>query len=229
MPTARARLEWRNRVVAEYTSAATAARVVHLAIAWGAPREVVRLANRIVTDELDHAELSDEVRRGLGDDDSWSIDAGYLLRAPSPDGPLADFVDEVFPAFCLGETLAVPLFAAMRSRTRHPPAVQALTRILQDEAVHRRFGWEALDAALVVDPDGVRARVTMSWPVWERSFRTAYRDICQPGFMESPLSIEELEAGLLPLADYVSVYDLAMQAAILPRLAERGLGLLRPA
>jgi hypothetical protein len=69
----------------------------------------------------------------------------------------------------------------------------------------------------------------MSWPVWEGSFRTAYRDIYQPGFMESPLSIEELEAGLLPLADYVSVYDLAMQAAILPRLAERGLGLLRPA
>ncbi|MEZ4237604.1 MAG: hypothetical protein R3F59_15940 [Myxococcota bacterium] len=47
--------------------------------------------------------------------------------------------------FCLGETPAVPLFRAMQARAAHPAVAPVLRRILADEAVHRAFGWEALD------------------------------------------------------------------------------------
>ena len=77
-----------------------------------------------------------------------------LAPAPAPDGPLAALVDTILHAFCLGETFAVPLFAAMRPATTQPTAAAALQRILRDEATHRAFGWDTLDALLELDPAG---------------------------------------------------------------------------
>jgi hypothetical protein len=223
MPTARARLEWKHRAVAEYTSAATAARVLHLAIVCGLPRELLDVARRVIADELDHAELSDGVRQSLGDTSELEIEASNLLVGPATDGPLAALVDEVVPAFCLGESLAVPLFAAMREGTTHPLAAAALVRILQDEAVHRKFGWDVLDASLVLDPAGVRARVRAGLPSWITSFRMAYRDPVGAEGSQPPLTVEEVESGLIGLSRYAQVYDEAMGTVILPRFAARGI------
>ena len=67
--------------------------------------------------------------------------------------------------FCLGETVAVPLFRHLRERCTTPLAKEALDRILRDEVRHRDFGWDLLDW-LLVSPiaDQVVAWVTAALP-----------------------------------------------------------------
>ena len=219
-PSSRVHQEWRNRVLAEYTSAAITARVLHLCIVCGLDRPLLDTATRIVGDELDHARLSDEARIALGDtDEPLGMDVGRLQPPVSPDGPLADLLDHVLTSFCLGETFAVPLFAAMRVEASHPAIEPVLTRVLQDEAVHRRFGWDALDALLEIDPDGVRARARQTLPGALTNYRRAYHDLPDgPG-----LTDDERAAGLLPLPIYRQVFRTTLDEVITPRLTARGI------
>ena len=220
MPTPRARLEWARRVQAEYRSAATTARVLHWMIQCGLPRPLLDKAQRIVADELDHAELSHGCLVALGGDaQAVDLDVAELSPPAAPEGPLASLVDTILHAFCLGETFAVPLFAAMRPHTTHPEACAALGRILRDEAVHRAFGWEALDALIAMDPSGVRARVTARLPGSLRAFETAYGAV-RDG---PPLRPEERAAGLLDAQAYRDAHANALTNDIGPRLAKRGI------
>lgn len=219
-PTDRVRREWRNRVIAEYTSAAVTARVLHLSIVCGLERPLLDTASRIVRDELDHAALCDEARVAFGDTDApLELDIGRLQPPPHPDGPLADLLHHVVRSFCLGETFAVPLFAAMREHTTHPDALSVLTRVLRDEAVHRAFGWDALDALLAMDPAGVASRVEAWLPSFVEGYRRAYRDVPAT----EPLTEDELACGLLSLDDYARIHDETLARVIGPRLVDRGL------
>jgi hypothetical protein len=226
VPTPRARLEWARRVQAEYRSAATTARVLHWMIQCGLARPLLDRAQRIVADELDHAELSHACLVALGGDPAAvDLDVGELAPAQSPDGPLASLVDTVLHAFCLGETFAVPLFAAMRPHTTHPTAAAALQRILRDEATHRAFGWDTLDALLLMDPTGVRARVEAQLPRALRAFCHAYGEVPDGPALEPA----ERAAGLLDAAAYRAAHDQALVQDIGPRLARRGMSLPGPA
>ncbi len=216
MPSARARLEWANRVQAEYRSAVSAARTVHLLLLCGLDEELARDGMRIVTDELDHARLSHEVRLALGGGDA-PVPVEMAVPAASP--PLPELVDLAVRDFCLGETFAVPLFAAMRLESTLPEVRAALERILRDEARHRQFGWDLLDALLEVDGETVRARVQLRLPGWLEGFRLAYG----LGPSASPLTPEEEAAGLMAPARYNEVHDRCLAEDILPRLHERGI------
>jgi hypothetical protein len=203
LPTDRARLEWTNRVIAEYRSAATAARTLHLGIACGLPSELLAVAARIVTDEVAHAEISHATLVAIGGSEHpVALDVADLLLTTA-DPPLAELTDRVVAGFAMGETFAVPLFAAMRANAGLPAAREALDRILRDEAVHRAFGWDALDALLAIDPVGVRERLTASWPRWIADFRRSY-GVAVDGV---PLSPDEIAAGLLPSSAYVAIFE----------------------
>lgn len=216
--SARVLTEWSNRVAAEYTSATYAAQALHRAIQVGLPDELHRTALRIVGDELDHARLSHDCLTALGGADApIPLELG-ALELPSPEGPLAALVDNVVRNFCLGETFAVPLFDAMRRTATHPAVQPALTRILRDEAVHRAFGWSALDALLAIDKAGVRERVTTKLPGWLGSFRKAYAGM--PHI--NTLTEDELAMGLLPLSTYAEVHNKTVAGGIRLRFAERG-------
>ena len=52
--------------------------------------------------------------------------------------------------FCAGETVAVPLFHAMRAGAEEPKVIACLDRIEKDEAGHRAFGWTTLDELLEI-------------------------------------------------------------------------------
>ncbi len=99
------------------------------------------------------------------------------------------------------------------------PARAALDRILRDEAVHRQFGWDLLDALLAVDADGVRAYVERRLPTWLAGFERAYH----PDHPGEELGPEERAAGLIPLSTYRAAYVEAIDTDIRPRLARRGI------
>ena len=219
--TPRARQEWAHRVAAEYTSAATAAQVLQWSIRCGLPRPVLDTASRIVQDELDHAELSHACLVSLGGADA-PIDLDQARMAPRMEPaapPLAALLDAVFESFCFGETLAVPLFSAMRAHTTAPAARAALDRILRDEAVHRAFGWQALDALLDLDSDGVRARVSAQLPGVTARFHAAYGAVPDG----PPLTRSERAAGLLEPSSYRDIFEATLRGDIADRLARRDL------
>lgn len=222
MPTARARQEWANRVRAEYRSAAITARLLHLAIATGLPRELLDTALRIVRDELDHAELSHACLAAIGGG-SLPVDLSLDALAPPAhaDGPLAELVHHALHSFCFGETLAVPLFRAMRADTDHPVARTALDRILVDEAVHRAFGWLLLDALLEVDGPGVRAYVSTHLPSAFASYHRAYGAVPDA----PPLSPDERSVGLLSPAHYRSVFSETWARELRPRFERRAVAI----
>ncbi len=213
--------EWSNRVAAEYTSATYAAQALHRAIQVGLPDELHRTALRIVADELDHARLSHDCLTALGGADQPIPLELYALELPNPDGPLAALVDNIVRNFCLGETFAVPLFDAMRRTATHPAVQPALTRILRDEAVHRAFGWSALDALLEIDEMGVRERVFKRLPAWLEGFRRAYA--AMPDI--NTLTADELAMGLISLSTYAEVHDRTVAEDIRVRFAERGIAM----
>ena len=218
MSTPRAHREWSNRVGAEYRSAATTARVLHGMIQCGLPRPLLDRAQRVITDELDHAALCHACLVAIGGTpDAIELELEALTAAPSSEGPMAALVDAVFQAFCLGESFAVPLFRMMREEASHPVACQTLDRILRDEASHRAFGWDALDALMLMDPDGVRARVGARLPRDLRSFRAAYAEV-QAG---TPLTPEERSLGMLSAQQYKHVHQVALLQDIMPRLEKR--------
>jgi hypothetical protein len=221
--TPRVHAEWRNRVAAEYRSAALAAGVLRGAIVAGLPEDLLHTALRIVRDELDHASLSHGALVALGGDDTpVPLHVGDLAGPPTGD-LLGDLVDSVVRDFCLGETFAVPLFHAMRQDARHPAVVPVLTRILADEAIHRQFGWDALDALLQRVP-GVRERLETQLPGWLGGVRAAYAESTAHA---PPLSEDERGAGLLAPARYRELFWDTVRTDVARRFGARGIAVPR--
>ena len=220
--SARVHAEWRSRVAAEYRSAAITARVVHWSIQCGLPDELLRTGLRIVGDELTHAELCHDCMVTLGGaDDPVNLPPESLAPPTAPEGVGASLIDAVLLNFCFGETFAVPLFNAMRKTTTHPAALAVLERVLRDEAIHRAFGWDTLDALLELDEPAVRDRVVAQLPSAVRAYRLAYAtEVSAP-----PLSAEERAAGLMEPATYAEVFHHTLQNDIAQRLARRNIQL----
>ena len=141
----RVREEWRRRVVAEYTSAAIAQEISLWLTQIGASPDLVKRGLRVARDELAHAALSRRVVVAAGGDPSVAIDRAALALRRTPGAPLElDAARAVVSVLCLGETVAVRLFAEIRRGATVAPARAALDRILRDEVRHRDLGWLAL-------------------------------------------------------------------------------------
>ncbi len=215
-------VEWSNRVRAEYASAALTAQALHWMTIAAFPDELLRTALRIVGDELDHARLSHDCLTALGgQDEPMTLDIANLSMPQVADGPLASLLDSVLRNFCFGETFAVPLFNAMREHTTHPACQPALTRILRDEAVHRAFGWDALDVLLDIDRDGVVSRTHARLPRIMGNFHRAYGEAP----VGHPLSDDERSMGLLDGERYREIHAVTLDQDIRRRFDKRGITL----
>jgi len=146
------RREWLRRVEAEYRSSAHTQHLTLWLIQLAAPRELIDDGLRIVADELDHAELSAAVCREAGSTEAPALVQDDLLLKVPPAGLEERALFATLDVFCLGETLAVPLFTELRRECTVPVARRALDRVLKDEVRHRQFGWDLLDYLLERSP-----------------------------------------------------------------------------
>jgi hypothetical protein len=143
--TDRVRYEWLRRIEAEYRSAAITQHLTLWLIQLGASPDLIHAGLRIVRDELAHARLSQRVYVAGGGHAAPRIERDTLQMASLPGEPLEASVARcAVRVFCLGETVAVPLFQEMRKGSTVAPARKALDRILRDEVRHRDFGWTLL-------------------------------------------------------------------------------------
>ena len=212
--------EWARRVEAEYTSAAIAHTVSLWLLQLGAPPDLIRDGLRVVDDELVHSELSAEVVAATQIDAPVAIDRTGLVL-PTTHDPVADLSGAVVRYFCVGETLAVPLFAMLRRSAKVPVAWAALDRIGRDEVRHRQLGWDVLDWLLLTRPELAGSVDAIAWPA-----ALALRDAHLGGSArgnDDPVSQEAAAWGLASPAAYCATIDRALERDLGPRLAARGL------
>ena len=218
--TPRVQAEWHNRVKAEYGSAAIAARMLQFLIVVGASDKLINTCMRIVRDELDHARLSYECLVAFGGADlSVSIHADGLPTIPSTDLILPQLLDELTQSFLLGESFAVPLFHGMYANTQNPQAHAMLTRVLQDEATHRAFGWEVLDSLLQRPNNEIRSYISARLPELLSAFKLAYA----PEDAQDTLSQEELRYGLMQPSEYRRIWETCYKEDISQRFRLRNI------
>ncbi len=221
MASERVRRVWASRVEAEYRSAAISAQLLHQLIVLGVSPDTLAVAHRVVSDELAHAELSLEVLRAAGREAIPPLNQASLGLPPLP-GPLELTVLRTCgKVFCCGETVAVPLFRAIRAEAREPTAVAALDRILADEAVHRAFGWDLLDELLERGGEPIRAAAAEQVGGWLQALVR--------GYPMGPEGCADTDRawGLIASADYGRIRAQCVDDTIRPWFARRGV--LHPA
>ncbi len=209
------RREWSRRVEAEYGSAAIAQHLTLWLIQIGASPDLIRTGLRIVDDELVHAGECHQVVVACGAG-AIMLDRDRLALQRHPGEPLEhDVLRACLSVFCLGETVAVPLFRALRDGCSVPLARRVLTRVLRDEVRHREFGWTLLEW-LVALPLGA-ALITLA----ERelpAMLASVRDSYAPAHSE-PCSGPERAWGLMPGASYREVFERTVEREYVPRFA----------
>jgi hypothetical protein len=220
-PTARVAAEWGARIEAEYRSAALTQHLVLWLIQIGASPDLVRDGLRIVDDELVHAELSGEVCRAAGGA-GRPIDRATLGLSRTAEPLEIDVGLALARTFCLGETVAVPLFQRLRRGARVPIARRALDRILRDEVRHRDFGWTGL--AWLLDTraaPAVRAAIAAALPGWTGELAASYGEaIVRP---LAGVTDAERAWGLAPATEYAEVLARTIERDYRRRFAALGL------
>ncbi len=213
--------EWQRRTEAEYRSAALASQVTLWLIQLGAPPDLIRDGLQVVEDELTHSELSAEVATTAGGRPAAPVIQAAALALPSPDGPLTAVALALVRFFCIGETVAVPMFRMLRAKATEPMCREVLDIVLRDEARHRQFGWDGLDWLL----DGYEAQigdaVRAALPAMLAEVRGAYGGTDEVAATSIPSAAEAW--GLAPISAYAATVTQALVGDVTPRLEARGL------
>jgi hypothetical protein len=221
------RREWLRRVEAEYRSAAITQHLVLWLIQIGASPDLVHAGLRIVRDELAHASLSHRALVASGGEDKPQLARESLALTRSRDSLEDDVARACVDVFCLGETLAVRLFKALRDGCAVPAARRVLDRVLRDEVRHRDFGWALLEW-LLESPQGpaLRTLIVRELPRSVARLRAAYAPTAVS--REEPLRADEVRWGLMPAARYRQLLAFAFERDHVPRFARLGID-ARPA
>lgn len=216
----RVRAEWRNRIAAEYGSAAITQHFVLWLIQLGASPELIADGLAVVTDELEHARLSAEVHAAAGGTAPPAIDRAALELPRRADQPLElDVLRTAVQVFCLNETVAVPLFSHLRATTTVAPARAALDRVLRDEVRHRDFGWACLDWFLTTPlAEAVPGLVAADLPGLFAGLERNYG--ADPGD-DGGITDADRAWGLAPPREYAAILAATFERDYRPRFAAR--------
>lgn len=223
--------EWLRRVEAEYTSAAITQELVLWLIRLGAPPDLITDGLRIVEDELAHASLSHAVATAAGSTERPALVQERLGLPRRAERPLVvDVALHGIEVFCLGETVAVPLFVAMRQGCTVPVAREALDRIVRDEVRHRDFGWTLLDWLLESGGEPIRELLRGALPDMLARVRRNYGQSDFEHRLAQPTEPDEADAawGLMPSPRYAEVLERCIERDYVPRLQRAGLSLAVP-
>jgi hypothetical protein len=224
------REEWRARIAAEYTSAAVTQHLVLWLIQAGAPPDLIDAGLAIVADELVHSRMSHEVYVAAGGTQPPSIDRDQLGLQRRSEHLELDILRVAVRVFCLGETVAVPLFSHLRADCTEPIAREALDRILRDEVRHRDFGWDLLDWLLSTPlADEVPAIVAGALPQMFAELESTYgRENEVVAADTGQIAPADRAWGLAAPRDYAQILARTVEKDYRPRFAARDIALPNP-
>ncbi|AKT39283.1 uncharacterized protein CMC5_034310 [Chondromyces crocatus] len=217
------RLEWGRRVEAEYRSAAITQHLTLWLIQMGASPDLIDDGLRIVKDELVHADLSHRTFVAAGGEAMPALARETLgLRGPGRELLELAVARAGVEVFCLGETVAVPLFKVLREGCTVPVARRALDRVLRDEVRHRDFGWALLRYLLALPcAPAVKQLVVQELPQMLGRVRRSYMPPGARGRVT--ISEEDRAWGLMAGARYGEILERAITRDYVPRFGEHGI------
>jgi len=218
----RVRDEWLRRVEAEYRSAAITQHLTLWLMQIGASPDLVKLGLRIAGDEMAHSDLSHRAYVAAGGTSMPHITRESLELRRRPNEPLENDVARVCgEIFCIGETVAVPLFKEIREKCVAPSARRCLDRVLRDEVRHRDFCL-TLMPWLLESPAGpsLRALVTRELPGWFARVRGMYAPASAQ--RRSNVADEDRAWGLIAPARYGEILRRTLDRDWVPRFGELG-------
>lgn len=215
--------EWNQRTEAEYISAVIAQQVTLRLLQLGAPPDLIRDGLRIASDELTHAELSAAVAASASGESASPVIDPATMVLPTGEGALVHLIPSIVRFFCVGETIAVPLFRMLRQECTIPIAREALDRIMRDETRHRQFGWDVLDWMLLVGGPEVRQQLADQAPALVGQGVHAY--VVEDDQPDAVLHPELTAWGLALPSAYAATATSALAEEIAPRFAARGMAL----
>ncbi len=216
------REEWLRRVEAEYQSAAITHHLVLWLIQIGSSPDLIRAGLRIVDDELVHSELSFEAYLAARGGGSPALPRETLQLGRDTKIPLeVDVTRCLVNTFCIGETVAVPLFTQLRAGCKVPAARRVLDRVLQDEVRHRDFGWTGLEYLLGLSiAPAVRTLVQRELPAFFGRVRLIYGEHAKEHDTIAP---EDRAWGLMPPSEYAAVVERTLTRDWVPRFGALGI------
>jgi len=214
--------EWLRRVEAEYRSAAITQHLTLWLMQIGASPDLVKIGLRIAADEMAHSDLSHRAYVAAGGTSMPHIARESLELRRRTNEPLENDVTRVCgEVFCIGETVAVPLFKEIREKCTAPSARRCLDRVLRDEVRHRDFGWTLLPA-LLESPSGesVRGLVARELPGWFARPRAMYAPPAAQ--KKSTVADEDRAWGLIAPARYGEILRRTLDRDWVPRFGHLG-------
>ncbi|HTQ41301.1 MAG TPA: ferritin-like domain-containing protein [Polyangiaceae bacterium] len=215
------RAEWARRVEEEYRSASIAQHLTLWLIQIGASPDLVHVGMRIADDEMVHSEMSHAVLEAAGGGGTAPIPRETLELSRTPGDALERDVTRVaVRVFCLGETVAVPLFRRLREGCTVPVARRALDRVLRDEVRHRDFGWSLL-TWLLEHPmaPALRKLAEASLPADFARLRGAYG--ARPEMTE--IDAKDRAWGLMSPSEYAAATERTLERDWIPRFGKLGI------
>lgn len=189
---------WLSQTEAEYGSSAITVQYVHWLQRVGASPDLIKQGLRIAADEMNHAELAYAIAIEAGSREAPQINDATLCPAIKHQTLRKAVFQRNLRFYCLGETLAIPLFQAMREHSTQQNVIAAYSQILQDEGRHSDYGWLGL------------AWMAENWLETPQWLATLLPDLLQNVIAEYSLDDEyqpkltpqERAWGMLPKADY---------------------------
>jgi hypothetical protein len=216
------RQEWARRVEAEYRSAAITQHLTLWLIQMAASPDLIHEGLRIVADELAHAELSHAAFVAAGGHAIAPIARESLALPMRPGEPLEAAVTRYgVEVFCLGETVAVPLFKVLREACTVPAAREALDRVLRDEVRHRDFGWTLLEY-LVEQPCEALVRKLVDDELVGMFARIRRNYAPVGGEQKTTIPDDDRAWGLMPIARYGEILERTLERDYRPRFEKLG-------
>jgi len=214
--------EWLRRVQAEYTSAAITQNFTLWLMQIAASPDLIRSGLRIAWDEMVHARLSHKTYVAAGGTQAPELLRERLLLKRDESEPLENAVMRVtLNTYCIGETVAVPLFKRLRESCEQPVARRALDRILRDEVRHRAFGWTTIEW-LLEGPMAtqMRAVAEQALPVFFSKIQISYGASLKH---LAAMPAEDRAWGLMPPAEYAAIVERTLTRDWVPRFGAVGI------
>lgn len=118
---------WLNQTGAEYNSSARTIHLVHWMQQVAMSPDLIREAISIADDEMVHAQLCYAVAAEAGCTSGLPYDDLSLSLGERFDDPRKNVLYVLVESYCFGETVAVPLFSAMRVSTHSTPQLWRYT------------------------------------------------------------------------------------------------------
>lgn len=223
----RARLSWTEAAFNEYCTAAAFAELMKALLAVNAPINLVALCGDFMADEMLHVELTSRLAMALGGGARYQIDFERLAPRLDPDlTPLQRANTLIVQLCCVGESFSLPMLAGCLRSSTHPLVRAVLTRIVKDEALHGRLGFEYLEWVDAHLDDAERARLARAAvttldtlaPLWQRLGSKVQGGRTSEGFEVADIR----QLGWMLSDDYRAAAHQAVRDEVAAPLAEFG-------